>query len=82
MAWELRVIEWDVTYGAEFLPIKEGGYTLNISKPKKILSSTDEPVITVTFKVTEAGKVVITVDNQSSKKKKLLYRSKVKPSSE
>ncbi|KAL9229056.1 hypothetical protein vseg_004572 [Gypsophila vaccaria] len=75
LVWELRVIGWDVTYGAEFLPEKEGAYTLNISKPKKV-SSTDEPVINDTFKVTEAGKVVITIDNQSSKKKKLLYRSK------
>ncbi|XP_074273347.1 patellin-3-like [Silene latifolia] len=75
--WELRVIGWDVNYGAEFVPAKEGGYTLNISKPKKV-ASTEEPVIVDTFKVTEAGKVVITIDNQSSKKKKLLYRSKVK----
>ncbi|KAH9627021.1 hypothetical protein KSS87_020670 [Heliosperma pusillum] len=80
LVWELRVIGWDVNYGAEFLPEKEGGYTLNISKPKKIALSTDEPVISDTFKVTEAGKVVITIDNQSSKKKKLLYRSKVKVS--
>ncbi|KAK9758156.1 hypothetical protein RND81_01G211200 [Saponaria officinalis] len=77
VTWELRVIGWDVTYGAEFVPEKEGAYTLNISKPKKV-SSSDEPVISDTFKVTEPGKVVITVDNQSSKKKKLLYRSKVK----
>lgn len=80
MVWELRVIGWDVSYGAEFLPAKEGGYTLNIEKPKKV-TPTDEPVICDSFKVTEPGKVVITVDNQSSKKKKLLYRSKVKASS-
>ncbi|XP_074304787.1 patellin-3-like [Silene latifolia] len=80
LVWELRVIGWDVNYGAEFLPEKEGGYTLNISKPKKITLSIDEPVISDSFKVTEAGKVVITIDNQSSKKKKLLYRSKVKVS--
>ncbi|KAK9743271.1 hypothetical protein RND81_03G227900 [Saponaria officinalis] len=80
LVWELRVIGWDVNYGAEFLPAKEGGYTLNISKPKKVVP-TEDPVISDTFKVTEAGKVVITIDNQSSKKKKLLYRSKVKASS-
>ncbi|XP_021748636.1 patellin-3-like [Chenopodium quinoa] len=79
LVWELRVIGWDVTYGAEFLPAKEGGYTLNITKPKKVTAA-DEPVICDTFKVTEPGKVVITIDNQSSKKKKLLYRSKVKGS--
>ncbi|XP_010683337.2 patellin-3 [Beta vulgaris subsp. vulgaris] len=79
LVWELRVIGWDVSYGAEFLPTKEGGYTLNIAKPKKVTPA-DEPVICDTFKVTEPGKVVITIDNQSSKKKKLLYRSKVKTS--
>ncbi|KAL9234607.1 hypothetical protein vseg_009461 [Gypsophila vaccaria] len=79
--WELRVIGWDVNYAAEFMPSKEGGYTLNISKPKKV-APTEDPVISDTFKVTEAGKVVITIDNQSSKKKKLLYRSKVKASAE
>ncbi|KNA21441.1 hypothetical protein SOVF_043240 [Spinacia oleracea] len=81
LVWELRVIGWDVTYGAEFMPSKEGGYTLNITKPKKVTGA-DEPVICDTFKVTEPGKVVITIDNQSSKKKKLLYRSKVKVSSQ
>lgn len=77
LVWELRVIGWEVSYGAEFLPTKEGGYTLNISKPKKVAPS-DEPIICDTFKVTEAGKVVITIDNQSTKKKKLSYRSKIK----
>lgn len=70
---------WDVSYGAEFSPSKEGGYTLNIAKPKKIVPS-DEPIICDTFKVSEPGKIVITIDNQTSKKKKLLYRSKVKAS--
>uniref|UniRef100_A0A7C9EGD1 CRAL-TRIO domain-containing protein n=1 Tax=Opuntia streptacantha TaxID=393608 RepID=A0A7C9EGD1_OPUST len=77
LVWELRVIGWEVSYGAEFLPAKEGGYTLNISKPKKVVA-TDEPLIYDTFKVTEAGKVVLTIDNQSTRKKKLFYRSKIK----
>ena len=73
------MIGWDVTYGAEFVPEKEGSYSLNIAKPRK-LTPTDEPLLYDSFKVTEPGKVVITIDNQSSKKKKLLYRSKVKAS--
>jgi len=77
LVWELRVIGWEVSYGAEFLPAQEGGYTLNISKPKKVVA-TDEPLICDTFKVTEAGKVVLTIDNQSTRKKKLFYRSKIK----
>ncbi|XWS23413.1 hypothetical protein CRYUN_Cryun28dG0012100 [Craigia yunnanensis] len=39
----------------------------------------DEPVVSQSFKVGELGKVLLTVDNPTSKKKKLLYRFKVKP---
>jgi hypothetical protein len=34
------------------------------------------------FKVGEPGKLVLTINNPASKKKKLLYRSKVKSTSE
>ena len=72
---------WDVSYGAEFMPSAEDGYTVIVSKTRKV-TSTDEPVISDTFKIGEPGKVVLTIDNQTSKKKKLLYRSKTKPISE
>ncbi|OAY58675.1 patellin-3 [Manihot esculenta] len=81
LVWELRVLGWDVSYGAEFVPDTEDGYTVIVSKTRKI-SSTDEPIISDTFKIGESGKVVLTIDNQTSKKKKLLYRSKTKPLSE
>jgi hypothetical protein len=70
-----------VSYGAEFVPSAEDGYTVIVSKTRKIISS-DDPVISDTFKIGEPGKVVLTIDNQTSKKKKLLYRSKTKPLSE
>jgi hypothetical protein len=70
-----------VSYGAEFVPSAEDGYTVIVSKTRKIISS-DDPVISDTFKIGEPGKVVLTIDNQTSKKKKLLYRSKTKPISE
>ncbi|KAK4772015.1 hypothetical protein SAY86_013790 [Trapa natans] len=79
LVWELRVIGWDVSYGAEFVPSVEGGYTVIVQKSRKI-AALDETVIFESFKVGEPGKVVLTIDNQSSKKKKLLYRSKAKPS--
>ncbi|KAK9929710.1 hypothetical protein M0R45_026798 [Rubus argutus] len=44
------------------------------------IAPSDEPVISNSYKIGDAGKVVLTIDNQSSKKKKLLYRSKTKPS--
>ncbi|KAK7350769.1 hypothetical protein VNO77_09708 [Canavalia gladiata] len=80
LSWELRVIGWDVSYGAEFVPSSEGSYTVIIQKARKVASS-EEPVISNNYKIGEPGKVVLTIDNQSSKKKKLLYRLKVKPSS-
>ncbi|KAF5731555.1 hypothetical protein HS088_TW18G00235 [Tripterygium wilfordii] len=81
LAWELRVVGWDVSYGAEFVPSTEDGYTVIVSKTRKV-TPTDEPVISESFKTGEPGKVVITINNQTSKKKKLLYRSKTKTPSQ
>ncbi|KAK4400867.1 Patellin-3 [Sesamum angolense] len=79
LVWEVRVAGWDVSYGAEFVPSNEEGYTWIVQKSRKI-GAADEQVVSCTFKIGEAGKVVLTFDNQTSKKKKLLYRSKTKPS--
>ncbi|KAK7358747.1 hypothetical protein VNO77_00685 [Canavalia gladiata] len=79
LSWELRVIGWEVSYGAEFVPSSEGSYTVIVQKARKV-SSTEEPVLCNSFKVGEPGKVVLTIDNPTSKKKKLLYRLKTKPS--
>ncbi|KEH35657.1 putative cellular retinaldehyde binding/alpha-tocopherol transport, GOLD domain, CRAL/TRIO [Medicago truncatula] len=79
LSWELRVIGWDISYGAEFVPSSEGSYTVIIQKTRKIASS-EEPVLCNNYKIGEPGKVVLTIDNSSSKKKKLLYRLKTKPS--
>ncbi|MED6158853.1 hypothetical protein PIB30_036848 [Stylosanthes scabra] len=81
LVWELRVVGWDVSYGAEFAPSAEDGYTVIAQKSRKI-APTDETVVVHSFKVGEPGKVVLTIDNQTSKKKKLLYRSKTTPISE
>lgn len=64
-----------MSYGAQFEPSNEASYTVIVSKNRKV-GLTDEPVITDSFKASEAGKVVITIDNQTFKKKKVLYRSK------
>lgn len=74
------MIGWDVSYGAEFVPSAEGGYTVIIQKARKVASS-EEPVVCNSFEIGEPGKVVLTIDNASSKKKKkLLYRLKTKSS--
>ncbi|KAL3651492.1 Protein PAT1 1 [Castilleja foliolosa] len=73
------VVGWDVSYGAEFVRRIVGGYTLIVQKARKIGPS-DEQVISCGFKNGETGKIVLTFDNQTSKKKKLIYRSKTKTS--
>ncbi|KFK44348.1 hypothetical protein AALP_AA1G246000 [Arabis alpina] len=78
LSWELRVLGVDVSYGAHFEPSNEASYTVIVSKNRKI-GLTDEPVITDSFKASEPGKVVITIDNQTFKKKKLIYRFKTQP---
>ncbi|GAB4844765.1 hypothetical protein Ancab_038154 [Ancistrocladus abbreviatus] len=77
LVWELRVVGWDVNYEAQFVPTK--GYTVLVSKPRK-MTVADEPLIYDSFKIIEPGKLILTVDSHVAKKKKLLYRSKIKPS--
>ncbi|KAK6937981.1 CRAL-TRIO lipid binding domain [Dillenia turbinata] len=77
LVWELRVVGWEVSYKAEYVPSSEHGYMVIIQKPKK-MAPTDEPIISGSFKIDEPGTVMLTVDNPTSKKKKLLYRFKVK----
>lgn len=72
---------WDVNYGAEYVPTAEDGYTVIVSKTRKV-GPADETVISNSFKTGEPGKMVLTIDNQSTKKKKLVYRFKAKPYSE
>ncbi|XP_066315498.1 patellin-3-like [Miscanthus floridulus] len=81
IVWELRVLGWEVSYGAEFTPDAEGGYTVIVQKTRKVPAN-EEPIMKGSFKVGEPGKLVLTVNNPASKKKKLLYRSKVKSTSE
>ncbi|RZR76290.1 hypothetical protein BHM03_00000996 [Ensete ventricosum] len=66
-------------YGAEFTPSAEDGYTVIVQKNRK-LAADDEPVIKGSFKTGEPGKVVLNLENLTSKKKLLLYRYKVKSS--
>ncbi|TQD93432.1 hypothetical protein C1H46_020951 [Malus baccata] len=78
IVWELRVVGWEVSYGAEFVPNAENGYTIIVQKATK-MSPTDEPVVSNSFKVTELGKILLKIDNPTPKKKRLLYRFKVEP---
>ncbi|XWS29982.1 hypothetical protein CRYUN_Cryun24cG0078200 [Craigia yunnanensis] len=81
LTWEVRVIGWDVSYGAEFVPSAKDSYTVIIQKARKVASA-EEPVVCNNFKIGEPGKVVLSIDNPTSKKKKLLYRLKTNPTSD
>ncbi|CAA0827776.1 Patellin-3 [Striga hermonthica] len=78
LVWELRVVGWEVSYSAEYVPNTERAYTVIIQKARKLLP-TDEPVVSNSFSISELGKILLTVDNSTAKKKKLLYRYKVMP---
>ncbi|KAM7500469.1 hypothetical protein LguiA_024883 [Lonicera macranthoides] len=76
--WDLSVLGWDVNYKEEFVPSDECSYTIIIQKGKKVGSN--EGPIRNTFMTNEPGKIVLTVENSWSKKKKVFYRYKVKKS--
>ncbi|KAL1324869.1 hypothetical protein HN51_034990 [Arachis hypogaea] len=78
IVWELRVVGWEVSYSAEFKPDAKDGYAVIIQKATK-MSPTDEPVVSNSFKVSDLGKLLLTIDNSTLKKKRLLYRFKIKP---
>ena len=62
------------------MPAGEGAYTIIVQKVKKIGSN--EGPVRNNFKKSESGKIVLTVDNVSSKKKKrVLYRYRTKTES-
>ncbi|TMX01676.1 hypothetical protein EJD97_023934 [Solanum chilense] len=70
--WDVTIVGGEVSYKEEFVPEDETSYTIIIQKDKKVSST-----IRNTFKNTEAGKVVLTIKNTSSKKKKAFYRHKI-----
>ncbi|XP_047314373.1 patellin-4-like [Impatiens glandulifera] len=81
--WDLTVLGWEVNYKEEFVPSDEGSYSIIIQKVKKL--GLNEGPIRNTFCNNEPGKIVLTVDNSGSKKKKMkkvLYRHKTKNAAE
>lgn len=77
VVWDFALAGWEVVYGEEFVPNVEGSYTVIIQKPKKVAAS-EEPVRN-SFLASEPGKIVLTIDNTASRKKRLaIYRHLVK----
>lgn len=79
LLWDLTVLGWEVNYKEEFVPSDEGSYTIIVQKGKK-MGSHEEPVRN-SFRNNEPGKVVLTIENGSFKRKRVLYRYKTKKSS-
>ncbi|WVZ78985.1 hypothetical protein U9M48_026619 [Paspalum notatum var. saurae] len=78
LTWDLTVLGWEVNYKEEFVPADEGAYTIIIRKGKKM--GPGEEAVRNSFRAGEPGKVVLTVENTSHRKKKVLFRHKVKSS--
>ncbi|XAR50780.1 hypothetical protein NMG60_11005204 [Bertholletia excelsa] len=76
--WDVAVLGWEVSYKEEFVPTDEGSYTVIVQKLRKMGSH--EEAIRNTFRTNESGKIVLTIANTSSKKKKVFYRYKTKKS--
>ncbi|KAF5738944.1 Sec14p-like phosphatidylinositol transfer family protein putative isoform 1 [Tripterygium wilfordii] len=76
MVWDVTLVGWDVSYKEVFVPDDEGSYTVHFQndKEKKMGES-----IRNSFYINEPGKIVVTIDNASFKKKRVFYRYKAKP---
>ncbi|KAG7593461.1 CRAL/TRIO N-terminal domain [Arabidopsis thaliana x Arabidopsis arenosa] len=79
LVWDIAVLGWEVNYKEEFVPTEEGAYTVIVQKVKKM--GANEGPIRNSFKNSQAGKIVLTVDNVSGKKKRVLYRYRTKSES-
>ncbi|KAG9157904.1 hypothetical protein Leryth_000081 [Lithospermum erythrorhizon] len=79
ITWDIVVGGWELEYCAEFVPISEGSYTIAVEKQRKMAAN--EEAIHNSFTAKEAGKMVLSVDNTSSRKKKVAaYRYLVRKS--
>lgn len=74
VVWDLTVLGWDVNYKEEFVPDDDGSYTVIIQKGRK-MAAHEEPIRN-SFKNNEPGKIVLAVENNGFKKKKIFFRYK------
>ncbi|KAK1355578.1 Patellin-6 like [Heracleum sosnowskyi] len=80
ITWDIVVGGWELEYSAEFVPVAERSYTIAVEKPRK-MAATEEAVHN-SYTSKEAGKIVLSVDNTASRKRKVAaYRYVVQKSS-
>ncbi|RLN00337.1 patellin-5 [Panicum miliaceum] len=70
ITWDLVVGGWDLEYGAEYVPAAEGSYTLCVEKTRMVPATAEEPLHNA-FTAREAGKMVLSIDNSGSRKRKV-----------
>ncbi|XP_059660352.1 patellin-4-like [Cornus florida] len=73
VVWDVIAIGHGVSYKEEFVPDDDCSYNLLLQMEKKMGRS-----VRNSFYINEPGKIVITIENQSYKKKKVFYRYKTK----
>ncbi|PIN26333.1 Phosphatidylinositol transfer protein SEC14 [Handroanthus impetiginosus] len=79
ITWDIVVGGWELEYSAEFIPNAEGTYTIAVEKPRRMAAN--EEAIHNSFAATEAGKLVLSVDNSASRRRKVAaYRYVVRKS--
>lgn len=79
ITWDLVVGGWDLDYSVEFIPNAEESYTVLVEKTKKM--SPSEEAVHNSFLAREPGKLVLSVDNTASRKRKVAaYRYIVRKS--
>ncbi|VFQ79524.1 unnamed protein product [Cuscuta campestris] len=80
ITWDIVVGGWEVEYTAEFVPNAESSYSIAVEKPRTVAAG--EVAVRNSFKSPEAGKLVLSVDNTASRKRKVAaYRYLVRKSS-
>ncbi|KAL0333164.1 UNVERIFIED_CONTAM: Patellin-6 [Sesamum angustifolium] len=79
ITWDIVVGGWELDYSAEFVPNAQGSYTIAVEKQRRI--GANEEAIHNSFAAREAGKLVLSVDNTDSRKRKVAaYRYVVRKS--
>ncbi|KAF5184911.1 Phosphatidylinositol transfer protein sfh5 [Thalictrum thalictroides] len=69
ITWELVVGGWELDYSVEFVPDSEKSYTIAVQKAKWMAAS-EEPIYK-SFTAKEDGKLVLSVNNTNSGRKKV-----------
>lgn len=70
---------WELEYNAEFVPNADGSYTVAVEKQRRIAA--DEGPVQNSYTAKNAGKLVLSVDNAASRRRKVAaYRYTVRKS--